>query len=293
MKNLIKKSLSLLLLSILSAIVYQSCQKDEYFASKNEIFNSKEFIEYVNSGIIAYGSIVDQIIQLSEPSKPNPDANLVIIDSAIYEVQKIKSPSQLLQRTRLDMKNKYLALVEKYPNYLNYTPEEIIQYVYKAYTTAKIQQTISEYKFFDKQSSLKISKARPDLDPGQTYYADYYDAFAAAIAYSNLYQVECGGLVFTNGTAALYIYEGATHSSTLLIPESLTSSIVTVNGHSYYNGMEIASTFHVHFNNYIPSSADNDIQTVYFPNCSLTIIYDDWWFIWLYRNGLIYPVPQK
>jgi hypothetical protein len=290
-----KKSVTMKIITVLclflvlsGSFIFQSCQKEEYLASEEEIFKSNEFIDYINAGIIYYGSMIEKVLELSKHSQRNPNNRTVILNSALYELTIIGRRNFNVKINKSEMQNRYNALLKKYPNYSNFKPEKLKQHILETFIIPKISLTISTFTFFNQKSATLICKGSlEDPDPDQYYYEDFEYAFAVAMSYSNCTQKECAGFVFLDGSAMIYFYDAATHSSTLYIPGSLECDIELVNDHSYYNGKLITSTFHTHFYTNDPGGDDGWIQTRFFPNSDLIIIRQDQWWCWKYINGMI------
>jgi hypothetical protein len=282
MKKMSNKNISKVLsifLVLSASVIFQYCQKEDDMPSEKEVFNSNEFIEYLNAGIVFFGSTIEKAIQLSELSQTGPTDKIVILNSVAYRLKIIPYDNLSLINKRMDMQNKYYRLLKKYPKYANFKPTKIKQYILQTYSTPIISNTISLYKTFKLRSPLSRLKGTTDEGSGIEYYGSAWDAFAAAFSFGYSNALEIGGLVFTDGTSMVYYDPYAAQSSCHL------ADCVTISGGiTYYSGKEVASTFHTHFLSPTPSPADGAVQASYFPNCDVIILYDYCDYFYEYYN---------
>jgi hypothetical protein len=297
LKN-ITKILGVLLLIPLLAMI-QCCQKLSDMHTRDLTLSSDEFTNYVNSSMDYFGTLMEGVIEFSKTSSTD---NKSIMEEKVIQIRggfKIKCCSTFIINIKhKEMQNKLTLLYHNFPDIINYSPEIIENYVLKSYSKPLIYNTISQHFLHNQLSKVSQIKGDPVLgipQPGETnFYYNYGQAFAEALSYSFTSQVEIGGLVFSDGTAMVYNYAAAQHDRTMLTPSlSFTgySDVIVDNyGTSFYwdgsEYLQVAATFHTHFYSSNLDLADNDIQSAFFPNCSLIILLDSCWASYNYSNGV-------
>ena len=119
-------------------------------------------------------------------------------------------------------------------------------------------------------------------------YNSATEAYSAATNLSCETHKECGGLVFADGTAVLYQSDKATHDTN---PPLLPTNSYCIDGEdvSVYNGSVIQSNFHTHPDNSIPGRTDRNIQSTYYPNCDMAILYGNNVTTYHYEEGFLVP----
>lgn len=133
-------------------------------------------------------------------------------------------------------------------------------------------------------------RQKSSSNEGVTTYSTAWEAFLYAVLYSNITQNECSGYVFGDGSALLYLNPNSTNSSTSypfpVYNQNLGGIDITI-----YNGNVVQSTFHTHpyWSTELFSDPDNNVQSNYFPNSSLIIIYNGSAYEYYYENGYFIP----
>jgi len=282
------KLLAFITLSCLTilGILFQGCEKEifEQSLETNELYNSIEFQEYLSANIDLFNAYKELHIKAIAEKEKNGKMVFHEKDVRIKLVSTYSIASKLL----IDLTYKKEQLIDKYPSYINLSDKtKKISIKETILSSEKLSKRLfgkSEIPNF----SLVRLKSSPIEGPGTYSYDDCLDAFLNAMCYSDTAGVECGGFVFADGTAILYISPNATrNSSGLPVPGMYCNE----NGMdiSFYNGNVIESTYHTHPDNFYFSGTDNNTQSQNFPNSDMIILYNDSAYVYHYEYGYYIP----
>lgn len=287
---MIRKSKLLVLIALscltILGVLFQGCEKEIFEQSfeSNELYDSEEFQEYLSANIDLFNAYKKAHKKAIAEKGKNGQIVLSEKDVRIRLVSTYSIDSKLL----INLTSKREQLIDKYPSYSNLNDKA---------KKISIKETILSSEKFSKRllgnnkipnSNLVRLKSSPIEGPGTYTYDDYLDAFLDAMCYSDTAGVECGGFVFADGTAILYISPNATRNSGgLPVPGMYCDE----NGMdiSFYNGNVIESTYHTHPDNFYFSGTDNNTHSQYFPNSNMIILYNDSAYVYHYEYGYYIP----
>ncbi|NMB97194.1 MAG: hypothetical protein GYA02_11390 [Clostridiaceae bacterium] len=268
------------------SLIIQSCEKEifEQSLETDELYNSEEFREYLSANIDLFNEYKKAHNKTIAVKGKNGTLVLSTKNVRISLVSTYSIDSKLL----INLASKREQLIAKYPSYINFIEKgkklAIKETILSSENLSKRllgKNNISNY-------NLVRLKSLPIEGSGTYSYDDYLDAFIDAMCYSDTAGVECGGFVFEDGTAILYISPYATsNSGRLPVPGMYCDE----NGMdiSFYNGNVIESTYHTHPDHFYFSGTDNNTQSQYFPNSDLIILYNDSAYVYHYEYGFYIP----
>lgn len=259
----------------------------------NKIKKSNEFEEYIEANIELYFSImkVDSCMK-------NTKSTIDYIISK--DGKRIKKKSCTVDNFIInDSKIKTIKLIEKFPEIKKLDKTQFVTLIRSTIIQSeKLQKLIAEKQLVS-NSKRNVRQKTASYEGGTTTYSTAWEAFLYASLYSNITQNECSGYVFGDGSALLYINPNATNGSTSypmpVYNQTLGGIDITI-----YNGNVVQSTFHTHpfwsSSNFstietVPYGTGNDysVQSTYFPNSSLIIIYNGEAYEYQFENGYYIP----